>query len=69
MTPEQQKLCRYRCDEIIDHCRIALDHCIELDKMMWETETYLTGNVSDKLRLALFAAKIVREYNERRHIK
>ena len=62
MRITQQQAIATECQAIIDHCHVALEHCVNLTATMADADINLSELIAEKLRLALFQAKILLEF-------
>jgi hypothetical protein len=62
ITESQQRGIRRECESIIDHCQQALEHAIRLTAAVNDEHIQLPELIAEKLRLALFQAKILLEF-------
>jgi hypothetical protein len=64
----QQQAIASECESIIDHCQQALEHAVKLTAAVNDEHVQLPELIAEKLRLALFQAKILLEFKGKKAV-
>lgn len=67
MSSQQQAIAS-ECESIIDHCQQALEHAVKLTAAVNDEHVQLPELIAEKLRLALFQAKILLEFKGKKAV-
>lgn len=65
----QQQAIATECEAIIEHCQQALEHAVKLTAAVNDEHVQLPELIAEKLRLALFQAKILLEFKGKKAVE